>query len=66
MKAIKANACGVIMCLYHQSSNIKPRDADLKITQKVKEAAALHEKTVLDNLVITEEGYYSMADNGCI
>ena len=64
--AIKANACGMIMCHNHPSGNIEASDADLKISHKIKEAAALHEISLLDHLIISAEGYYSMADIGCI
>jgi len=64
--ALKANACGIILCHNHPSGNMEASDADLKITHKVKEAAALHEINILDHLIISTEGYYSMADVGCI
>ena len=64
--ALKANASGIIMCHNHPSGNIEASDADLKITHKIKEAAALHEINLLDHLIISLEGYYSMADVGCI
>jgi len=64
--ALKGNASGIILCHNHPSGNIQPSEADLKITSKLKEAAMIHDITLLDHLIITAGNYYSMADMGCI
>jgi DNA repair protein RadC len=64
--ALKANASGIVLCHNHPSGNVQPSEADLKITSKLKEAAMIHDITLLDHLIITNDGYYSMADMGCI
>lgn len=63
--ALKANASAIVLCHNHPSGNLQPSDADLKITSKLKEAAVIHDINMLDHLIITECGYYSMADMGC-
>ena len=60
--AIKTSSSGLILAHNHPSGNTQPSEADLKITRKIKEAGALLDITVLDHLVITEEGYLSFAD----
>jgi len=64
--ALKANASGIILCHNHPSGNVEPSEADLKITSKLKEAAIIHDITLLDHLIITKDAYYSLADIGCI
>lgn len=63
-KAIDHLASGVIVCHNHPSGNLSPSDADLSITRKLKEAAALMDIQVLDHIIIAEKDYYSFADNG--
>lgn len=64
--ALKANASGIILCHNHPSGNIEPSEADIKITSKLKEASMIHDITLLDHLIITNDGYYSMADMGSV
>ena len=64
--ALKANASGIILCHNHPSGNVEPSEADIKITSKLKEAAMIHDITLLDHLIITKDNYYSLADMGCI
>ena len=60
--ALKANASGIILCHNHPSGNMDPSESDIKISSKLKEAATIHDITLLDHLIITNDGYYSMAD----
>jgi len=65
--AIKANACGTIICHNHPSGNINPSQSDNIITEKIKSAGNLLDIQLLDHLIITTEGdYYSFADNGLL
>jgi DNA repair protein RadC len=64
--ALKSNASGIFLCHNHPSGNLEPSESDIKITSKLKEAALVHDITLLDHLIITIEGYYSMADKGCV
>jgi DNA repair protein RadC len=65
--AIKANACGLIICHNHPSGNLQPSESDLAITRKIKDSAILMDITLLDHLILIPEGrYYSMADEGII
>ena len=65
--AIKANASGIIVCHNHPSGNLKPSESDMKITQKIKESGNLMDIQLLDHLIIVpEEKYYSMADEGIL
>jgi DNA repair protein RadC len=62
--ALKGCASAIILCHNHPSGNKQPSSADLQLTQKVKEGGALLDIAVLDHLILTSEGYLSMADEG--
>ncbi len=64
--ALKANASGIILAHNHPSGNLKPSEADLNLTNKVKKAGQLLEIAVLDHIILTSEQYFSMADEGMI
>jgi DNA repair protein RadC len=64
--ALKANAHSIIICHNHPSGNLKPSEADIKITKNVKEAGKLMEILLVDHLILTDEGYYSFADEGIL
>ncbi|HIA35268.1 MAG TPA: JAB domain-containing protein [Flavobacteriales bacterium] len=64
--AIENLASAIILCHNHPSGNLKPSTADLKLTDKLKKAGQLMEIPVLDHIIISENGYFSMADEGLI
>jgi DNA repair protein RadC len=63
-KAIEQNAVGMILCHNHPSGNLKPSDADIKLTQKMKDGGKFLDISVLDHIIIGEEKYLSFADEG--
>ena len=64
--AIKANACGIILAHNHPSGNLHPSQADIDLTKKMKEGGKLLEIQLLDHVIVTTEGYSSLADEGFI
>ncbi len=60
--AIDNNASSIILCHNHPSGNIKPSEADIKLTKNLKAAGSLLEIHVLDHIIISGENYYSFAD----
>lgn len=64
--ALKANASSLILAHNHPSGNLKPSQADIQLTKKLKQAGEVLDITVLDHLIITSESYYSFADEGMI
>ena len=64
--AILGNASGIILAHNHPSGNTKPSLQDDQITQKIREISQLIGITLLDHLIITDESYYSYADEGRI
>lgn len=64
--ALKANACSIILAHNHPSGNLKPSEADIKLTTRMKKAGQLLDISVLDHIILTSDHYFSMADNGII
>ena len=64
--ALKANACQIILAHNHPSSNLTPSKNDQSITERVKEAGRLLELPLTDHLIVSEDGYYSFAEEGAI
>jgi DNA repair protein RadC len=62
--AIENYASSIIICHNHPSGNLKPSEADIKITKNIKDAGKLMEIPLLDHLIVTESGFYSFADEG--
>ena len=63
-KALEENATSIILCHNHPSGNLKPSRADEELTQKIKEAARYLDIRVMDHVIVSEEGYFSFADEG--
>jgi DNA repair protein RadC len=64
--ALEMVAVSIILCHNHPSGSLKPSDADLQITQKIKDAGTIMDIKVLDHLIISRNDYYSFADNGAL
>lgn len=61
--AVMSNAHGVILTHNHPSGNLKYSQADIEATKRAKEALKIFGIPVLDSLILTEEGYTSLADS---
>ncbi len=57
--AIKANATAVILAHNHPSGNLNASDADITITNKIREALKLVEIQLLDHIIINKDEEYS-------
>ena len=65
--ALKSNSSQIILAHNHPSGNLKPSDADIKITKKIKDGGLLLSIQLLDHLIVTpDETYFSFADEGLI
>ena len=64
--ALKACASGIVLCHNHPSGNLKPSAADLQLTKKIKQGGEFLDIAVLDHIILTSEGYYSLADEGLL
>ncbi|MFY7900917.1 MAG: RadC family protein [Chitinophagaceae bacterium] len=65
-QALMYNAVSIILCHNHPSGNLKPSRADEFITQKIVQAAAYLDIKVQDHIIVSNEGYFSFADDGLL
>ena len=62
--AVNSLATGIILCHNHPSGSLEPSQADLSLTQKIKDGTKLLDIQLLDHIIITEASYFSFADEG--
>lgn len=65
-KALEQDAVSLVLCHNHPSGSLKPSRADEELTKKIKEAAKYFDIAILDHLIVSEDGYYSFADEGIL
>ena len=65
-RALEHDAVNIILCHNHPSGSIKPSQADELLTHKIKEAARFVDIKVLDHIIVSDEGYFSFADEGLL
>lgn len=63
-RALHAEASSIILCHNHPSGSLRPSEADLELTKKLVAAGKAVDITVLDHLIVSDQGYYSFADEG--
>ena len=61
--AVGCLASHVILAHNHPGGTLKPSKQDLLITKKTVDGLKLLDIHVLDHVILTEDGYYSFADN---
>ncbi len=65
-KALEEEAVSIILCHNHPSGSLKPSRADEELTRKICEACRYLDIKVLDHIIVSEEGYFSFADEGIL
>ncbi len=65
-RALELNSVALVLCQNHPSGTLHPSRADVDITNKVKNAAQHMDIKVLDHIIITDQSYFSFADQGRI
>ncbi len=65
-KALEHRATSIVLSHNHPSGNLKPSRADEALTAKITEAAKLFDIRVIDHVIVSEDGYYSFADDGAM
>ncbi len=61
-EALQIGAVGLILAHNHPSGSLKPSQADILLTKKLKIAGESLDIKVLDHLIVTEKAYFSFAD----
>lgn len=64
--AIEQGAASLILAHNHPSGDVKPSDADVAVTKRLAELGKMLEISVYDHLIIANQKYFSMADEGII
>lgn len=64
--ALEVFATSIVLCHNHPSGKLAPSTADRQLTRKLKDAGECLDVKVLDHLIITQQGYYSFADEGIL
>lgn len=64
--ALKGASTSIILAHNHPSGTLEPSDADIKLTRSVKDSGKIMMLNVLDHVIITKGGHYSMADNSLL
>jgi len=62
--AITSLCSSIIICHNHPSGNTQPSPVDLDITKKLKTACSTFDVHLLDHIILTEDNYFSFADEG--
>lgn len=57
---LKSNACCFILAHNHPSGNLTPSEADIKLTNKLKQFAELIDIKLLDHIILTSESWSSV------
>ncbi|MCO6164308.1 DNA repair protein RadC [Flavobacterium sp. NRK F7] len=64
--AFEYNATAIILLHNHPSGKLKPSQADLNLTKNLQQASKSLEIQILDHIIITENHYFSFADEGVL
>lgn len=62
--ALNANASGIIISHNHPSGNLMPSEIDKTITRKIKQACEILDINLLDHIIVTENTFFSFANEG--
>ncbi len=65
-KALEEKAVSLILCHNHPSGNLRPSVADKDLTAKIREASRFFDILLLDHIIVSQEGYFSFADEGLL
>jgi DNA repair protein RadC len=63
-RAIKDNACALILAHNHPSGDLNPSREDREATERLVKAGKLMGIQVLDHLIISKAGFYSFREKG--
>ncbi len=64
--AIEDRAASIIIAHNHPSNTPTPSQADINITNRLKEVAKLVGIELLDHIILTKDSYYSFSDEGLL
>ena len=62
--ALIFNACAMILIHNHPSDHVRPSDADIRLTNKIKETANALDMLVHDHIIVGPERFLSFREEG--
>jgi len=65
-KALEVGATALILAHNHPTGNLVPSQADRQLTAKIQKAAKVIDIQLLDHLIVSENGYFSFADENIL
>ncbi|MEP1035371.1 DNA repair protein RadC [Ekhidna sp.] len=65
-RALEETASGIILAHNHPSGNLMPSQEDITLTKRLRTAGITLDISVLDHLIITDQGFFSFADESMI
>ncbi len=57
---------GLLLANNHPTGNMHPSKDDISLTEKIKVAAQAIDIQLLDHLIVSENGYFSFADENTL
>jgi DNA repair protein RadC len=63
---MEEDAVSIVLSHNHPSGSLRPSRSDEELTRKIIEAARYFDIKVIDHIIVSEEGYYSFADEGIL
>ena len=64
--ALKSHAVAIILAHNHPSGNLKPSQSDIQLTKKIRLAGETLDIKLLDHVILTNENYFSFADESML
>lgn len=64
--ALLTNSSYLILAHNHPSGILKPSQADIDLTSKLRNACKFHDIDIIDHIIVSSEGYYSFSDEGML
>ena len=64
LTALSKITSSIIMAHNHASGSLEPSQTDIEMTRKIKQFGKLIDMKVVDHLIISPDGYTSLADEG--
>lgn len=65
-RALEIGSTTMVLAHNHPAGTLKPSQEDIKITNKIKQAAKSLDIRLLDHIIVTEKTYFSFADEALI
>ncbi len=64
--ALQTGATSIILAHNHPSGSLRPSEPDIALTKKIKEGGEILDIQLLDHLILTDDNFYSFADDGIL